>query len=101
MVIQDYRTKPCKARLLPEPAVWLRDPPVRFRQNIPTSWIELTLVEGRNRQVRHMTAAVGFPTLRLIRVAIGSLTIDGLSPGAFRDLSLQEVGSLKKARSSP
>jgi 23S rRNA pseudouridine2457 synthase len=98
LTIQDYRTKPCKARVLvAEPAVGPRDPPVRFRKSIPTSWIELTLVEGRNRQVRHMTAAVGFPTLRLVRVAIGSLTIDGLAPGHFRDLHSQEIASLKRA----
>lgn len=101
LVIQDYRTKPCQARLLTEPDVWPRDPPVRFRKNIPTSWLELTLTEGRNRQVRRMTAAVGFPTLRLIRVAIGSLTIEGLPPGAFRDLSSPEIANLKKMQIRP
>lgn len=96
LIIQGYRTKPCQARLLVEPAVWPRDPPIRFRKSIPTSWLELTLVEGRNRQVRHMTAAVGFPTLRLIRVAIGALTIDELPSGSFRNLHSQEIAGLKR-----
>ena len=64
--------------------LWARDPPVRFRQSIPTSWIELVIAEGRNRQVRRMTAAVGFPTLRLIRAAIGPYGIEGLAPGTWR-----------------
>src|SRR5690606_19825730 len=68
-----------------EPAgLWSRDPPVRFRQSIPTAWLRLTLREGRNRQVRRMTAAVGLPTLRLIRVAIGDIALDGLAPGDYR-----------------
>jgi 23S rRNA pseudouridine2457 synthase len=70
---------------MPEPAsLWPRDPPVRFRQHIPTSWIELVIAEGRNRQVRRMTAAVGHPTLRLIRAAIGPYALDGLAPGEWR-----------------
>lgn len=101
LTIQGYRTRPCQARALAEPAVWPRDPPVRFRKSVPTSWLQLTLVEGRNRQVRRMTAAVGFPTLRLIRVAIGSLTVAGLSPGSFRDLTSQEIAGLKGVRVSP
>lgn len=96
VTIQDYRTKPCKASAIPEPPWPPRDPPVRFRKSIPTSWLELTLVEGRNRQVRRMTAAVGFPTLRLIRVAIGDLKIDGLAPATWRNLHPQEIAYLKK-----
>jgi 23S rRNA pseudouridine2457 synthase len=68
------------------PAVWERDPPIRVRQAKPTTWLELGLREGRNRQVRRMTAAVGFPTLRLIRAAIGPHALDGLAPGHWRDV---------------
>jgi len=85
--LNDGPTLPAGARLMAEPAgLWPRDPPVRFRASIPTAWIELTLREGRNRQVRRMTAAVGFPTLRLIRWAIGDWTLDGLAPGAWREV---------------
>ncbi len=91
-----YRTRPARARLLdPQPDVPPRDPPIRFRKTIPTTWIELTLGEGRNRQVRHMTAAVGFPTLRLIRVAIGPLRLEGLAPGEWRDLTAREIARLR------
>ena len=80
-----YRTKKAVAKMLvPSPLVPDRDPPVRFRKNIPTSWISLTLTEGKNRQVRKMTAAVGYPTLRLIRYAIGKVTLDDIPPGAHR-----------------
>jgi len=85
VVIKGYRTKPCVAEMtVPPEDLWERIPPVRYRANIPTSWILLTLIEGKNRQVRHMTAAVGFPTLRLIRVKIGKLTLEGLKPGEWR-----------------
>ena len=89
--VQDYRTRPAKARLIEDPNMPPRDPPVRFRMQVPTAWIELTLTEGRNRQVRRMTAAVGFPTLRLIRVAMGPLRLDGLAPGHWRELTRREV----------
>jgi len=89
------KTLPCQAEAIPEPNLPPRHPPVRFRKSIPTSWLSLTLREGRNRQVRHMTAAVGFPTLRLIRSAIGNLTLNGLAPGQWRRLSALEVKALR------
>lgn len=83
--LNDGLTRPAKARAIPPPAhVWERTPPVRVRQSIPTAWMELVISEGRNRQVRRMTAAVGFPTLRLIRAAIGPHHVDGLAPGTYR-----------------
>jgi 23S rRNA pseudouridine2457 synthase len=89
VVLRDGPTLPAAAQRMPEPGdLWPRDPPIRFRRDIPTSWIELTLTEGRNRQVRRMTAAVGHPTLRLIRYAVGPWTIAGLSPGEWRTVDL-------------
>ncbi len=93
--IQDYRTRPAQVRLLPaEPNLPERNPPIRFRKQVPTAWIELILTEGRNRQVRKMTAAVGFPTLRLVRMAIGHLRLEGLQPGQWRDLTATEIKPL-------
>lgn len=85
--LKDGTTRPAKARKIDEPDhLWPRDPPIRHRANIPTSWIELSICEGKNRQVRRMTAAVGFPTLRLIRYSIDKYTIDGLAPGQSRSI---------------
>ena len=93
--IQGHVTRPCRARLLdPVPEVVPRDPPVRFRKAIPTAWLELQLTEGKNRQVRRMTAAVGFPTLRLIRAAIGGFAADGLAAGAWRVVEPGELGKI-------
>ena len=87
-----HRSKPCRARLVePAPVFPPRDPPIRIRLAIPTAWLELVLIEGKNRQVRRMTAAVGFPTLRLIRVAIGGFSAGDLAEGAWRVLEKQEV----------
>ena len=83
----DFRALPAQVQPISEPAgLWERDPPIRFRKALPTSWLQLTLVEGRNRQVRRMTAAVGLPTLRLIRWRVGDWTLEGLAPGAWREL---------------
>ena len=86
--LNDGKTRPAKAKRIEQPApLWPRVPPIRERKNIPTSWVELSIKEGRNRQVRRMTAAVGFPTLRLIRYRVGSWTIDGINLGEFISLT--------------
>lgn len=85
--IQGYRTKPAKVRLLDgEPDLAPRNPPIRYRKSVPARWVELTLTEGRNRQVRRMTAAVGHPTLRLVRVRVGEWDLQGLRPGEWREV---------------
>jgi 23S rRNA pseudouridine2457 synthase len=100
LTIRGYRTRPAQVRLLEtEPALPARHPPIRYRKNVPTTWIEITLSEGRNRQVRRMTAAVGHPTLRLVRAAIGALSLEGLEPGQWRELSAGEMRQLHQASS--
>lgn len=92
VVLSDGRTRPCRVRLLPsDPELPPRDPPIRTRASVPTAWLELTLAEGRNRQVRRMTAAVGHPTLRLVRAAIGKLALADLAPGAWRWVDRSEL----------
>ena len=83
--LKDGPTRPARARRIETPALWPREPPVRFRKTVPDAWLELAISEGRNRQVRRMTAAVGLPTLRLVRVAIGSHSLAGLRPGEWRE----------------
>ncbi|MEB3328994.1 MAG: pseudouridine synthase, partial [Candidatus Sericytochromatia bacterium] len=95
VLVQGTRTRPAGAALLePPPELPPRVPPIRERRHIPTTWLVLTLREGRNRQVRRMTAAVGHPTLRLVRVAVGPLRLEGLPPGAWRELGPDEVARL-------
>lgn len=95
VIIEGRKTRRAAVELLTgDPPVPPRDIPIRFRKNVPTAWLELTLTEGRNRQVRKMTASVGHPTLRLIRTAIGPLTLSGLKPGEHRPLSAEEIQSL-------
>jgi 23S rRNA pseudouridine2457 synthase len=84
VMLPDGPTRPARVRAIPVPTVWPRDPPIRARRSIPTAWLEITLAEGRNRQVRRMTAAVGLPTLRLIRWSVGNWTIKGMAPGESR-----------------
>lgn len=92
VMIGDYKTRPCKVRILePQPVIPERDPPVRKRLSIPTCWIEVQLTEGKNRQVRRMTAAVGFPTLRLIRTKIGKLSLENLRPGEYREIQKSDI----------
>ncbi len=96
---QGARTRPAQVELLPsEPALPPRPVPVRYRKSVPTAWLEVTLWEGKKRQIRHMTAAVGHPTLRLVRVAIGTITLSGLQPGQARALSAEEVARLMRGK---
>jgi len=97
VTIQGRLTLPAEARLLPdEPELWPRTPPIRFRKSIPTAWLEIVLREGRNRQIRRMTAAVGLPTLRLVRWSLGPLTVAGLVPGEWRELGARDLAELRR-----
>jgi 23S rRNA pseudouridine2457 synthase len=90
--LNDGPTLPARAEAVPEPAwLWPRDPPIRYRRSVPDAWLELTLSEGRNRQVRRMTAAVGLPTLRLVRLQVGPWRVEGLEPGEWREVSRVEA----------
>ncbi|TIX51311.1 pseudouridine synthase [Alteraurantiacibacter aquimixticola] len=87
VVLKDGPTRPAEVEAIDPPDLWERDPPVRYRKSVPDSWLKLTIREGRNRQVRRMTAAVGFPTLRLVRWSIGDWSLDGIAPGEWRDFN--------------
>ena len=86
ITLKDGKTRPARVRLIDPPEIWDRYPPVRHRKTVPDQWLEITISEGRNRQVRRMTAAIGFPTLRLIRWRVGDWTLDGLAPGDWREI---------------
>ncbi|MCP8882725.1 pseudouridine synthase [Devosia sp. XJ19-1] len=96
VALKDGPTRPAKAQLIDPPALWPRDPPVRFRKSVPDSWISLTITEGRNRQVRRMTAAVGYPTLRLVRWQVADWTLEGVAPGAWREVRAS-LGPVRRA----
>lgn len=86
--LKDGKTRPAEATPMEPPDLWPRNPPVRYRESVPTSWIQMTITEGKNRQVRRMTAAVGFPTLRLVRYGIGDWSLEGLAPGESRTVTV-------------
>ncbi|MCW9088912.1 MAG: pseudouridine synthase [Gammaproteobacteria bacterium] len=94
--LKDGTTRPARVERLPPPDIWPRNPPIRYRAAIPDSWLTLTISEGRNRQVRRMTAAIGFPTLRLIRWSIGDWDLDTLTPGQWRELDSDEVANFRQ-----
>jgi 23S rRNA pseudouridine2457 synthase len=99
LVLSDGPTRPAPTRLIDEPqGLWPRDPPIRVRKSIPTAWLEIELSEGRNRQVRRMTAAIGLPTLRLIRWAVGSWTVAGLAPGNWRAVPEYEAEAMLRRK---
>ena len=103
VLLKDGKTKPAKAKKIDEPKIWARTPPIRERANAQTSWLELSITEGRNRQVRRMTAEVGFPTLRLVRYSIGQWSLDGLAPGEHKtaEIHLPKPAPKAKPRKKP
>ena len=98
VMLKDGMTRPARVKRLDEPSLWPRDPPVRYRANIPTSWLELVISEGRNRQVRRMTAAVGYPTLRLIRYQIGNWTLQDIPPGEWKVIEVADTMPSSQAK---
>ncbi|MCL7945798.1 pseudouridine synthase [Marinobacter sp. ATCH36] len=96
--LKDGKTRPAEVAAMEPPDLWPRNPPVRHRESIPTSWVRITITEGKNRQVRRMTAAVGFPTLRLVRYGIGDWTLDGLAPGESRTITVHVPNTRRSSR---
>jgi 23S rRNA pseudouridine2457 synthase len=86
-----YKTLPCSAQIIPDPGFVERDPPIRKRKSIPTCWLEIRLIEGKNRQVRSMTASIGYPTLRLVRVSVGKINVDKLKPGLWVQVNKEDI----------
>jgi len=101
VILSDGPTQPAQVRTIPTPALWTRDPPIRFRKSIPATWIEIGIREGRNRQVRRMTAAAGLPTLRLVRVAVGDWTLGDLKPGEYRVAERPPMRERPQGRRAP
>lgn len=91
LLIKDYKTKPCKVSIIPAPSLPERTPPIRYRKNIPTCWLEITLSEGKNRQVRRMTARIGHPTLRLVRASMGKFKLGNLAPGEWIEITRNQI----------
>lgn len=100
VTLKDGPTRPARARRIDPPDLWPRDPPVRFRKSVPDSWIELAITEGRNRQVRRMTAAVGLPTLRLVRWSIADWTLEGIAPGEWREVAVNASPRPRQSRNA-
>lgn len=98
VVLKDGKTRPAKAEHLSPPQLWERNPPVRHRETVPTSWISITITEGRNRQVRRMTAAAGFPTLRLVRYAVGDWSVADIPPGDYRSMTVHAPAKKSQRR---
>jgi 23S rRNA pseudouridine2457 synthase len=101
IVIQGEKTLPAKVKKIPDPIIWKRNPPIRERRSIPVSWLDLIIVEGKNRQIRRMTAKIGYPALRLIRIRIKNIPLGELRTGEIRELSDKEARSLKMPAQSP
>lgn len=99
--LKDGPTLPAEVKRIDDPALWPRDPPVRFRKTVPDCWLEMTIREGRNRQVRRMTAAVGLPTLRLVRWRIGDWSVEGIAPGEWREIALDALNPPRRKPRSP
>lgn len=101
ILLKDGLTLPAQVKAIDEPHIWERVPPIRSRANIPTTWLEIKIHEGRNRQVRRMTAAIGHPTLRLIRASIGKWDLSGLMPGEYKKVTIEDIEDIEEAKAQP